>query len=66
MKFYSGPTFFMGETVRVPYNSDAVSKAFQGMTGQVVAVKNGRYCLGGLDFTMETWFTGCQLLKPGV
>ncbi len=62
VKFYSGPSFFLGEIVKVPYNSPHVLKAFWGMTGQVVSVKNGRYCLGGHDFTMEAWFNGMQLL----
>ncbi|MGI9485457.1 MAG: hypothetical protein ACR2RF_06155 [Geminicoccaceae bacterium] len=62
VKFYSGPSFFLGQIVKVPYNSLHVQKGFWGMTGQVVSVKNGRYCLGGHDFTMEAWFNGRQLL----
>ena len=65
VKFFSGPSFFLGEIVKVPYNSPRVLKAFWGMTGQVVAVKNGRYCLGGHDFTNEAWFPGYQLLANG-
>ena len=66
VKFISGPAFYLGETVRVPPNNGHVLKAFWGMKGQVVSVKNGRYCLGGHDFTKETWFSGCQLLRPAV
>lgn len=66
VKFISGPVFYIGEVVKVPYNNGHVSKAFWNMVGQVVGVKNGRYCLGGHDFTKETWFSGCQLLKPAV
>jgi hypothetical protein len=66
VKFYSGPSFFLGEKVKVPYNSPHVMKAFWGYEGQVVGVKNGRYCLALKDKvsgrTLETWFYGYQLL----
>ena len=70
VKFIAGPVFYLGEVVKVPYNSPHVLKAFWGMTGQVVSVKNGRYCLAlrdnVSDRTLDTWFTGLQLLKPAV
>ena len=66
VKFISGPVFYLGEKVKVPYGNESVSKAFWSREGTVVAVKNGRYCLGGSQFPLETWFSGCQLLKPAV
>ena len=66
VKFISGPMFYLGEIVKVPYSNPNVPKAFWNMIGKVVAVNRGRYCLGGHDFVKETWFSGCQLLKPAV
>lgn len=66
VRFIAGPVFYLGERVKVPYNSPHVAKAWWGMIGQVVNVRNGRYCLGGQDFKMEAWFSGCQLLKSAV
>ena len=66
VKFISGPVFYLGEVVKVPYESPNVMKAFWGMTGQVVSVKNGRYCIALRDKlsnrTLDTWFNGWQLL----
>lgn len=66
VRFIAGPVFYLGEWVKVPYNSPHVHKSWWGMVGQVVNARNGRYCLGGQDFKMEAWFSGCQLLKPAV
>ena len=66
VKFIAGPVFYIGEIIRVSYNNPHVHKSFWGMIGQVVSVRNGRYCLGGHDFAKETWFSGLQLLKPAV
>lgn len=62
VKFVSGPMFYIGEIVKIPYGSERVPKAFWSRIGQVVSARNGRYCLGGHDFAMEAWFSGSQLL----
>lgn len=62
VQFIAGPVFYLSEVVKIGYNNPHVPKAFWGMTGQIVNVKRGRYCLGGHDFTMEAWFSGMQLL----
>jgi hypothetical protein len=66
VRFISGPVFYLGERVKVPYNSPHVAKAWWGMIGQVVNKRNGRYCLGGHDFKMEAWFSGRQLMNSAV
>lgn len=70
VKFISGPMFYLGEIVKVPYGNSNVSKAFWSRKGQVVNVWRGSYCLALRDEvsnrTLEVWFSGCQLLKPAV
>jgi len=70
VKFYSDvPRFYLGEIVKVPYNSPHVLKAFWGLKGQIVGVKNGRYCVALEDKVsarmLETWLSPYQLLANG-
>ena len=59
-RFHAGPSFAIGEIVKVP---DGPYKSYRG---QVVAMHRGNYRLDNLDFTRAVWFSGLLLLKQSV